>query len=847
MNYFGFGDRIDYKSFNALVYLLRKFKKLTASLILGESTLNTDYGDLQFTEGFVSKGNNWILEDSVTVTSNNVLPNCFYTLVFSVIDVNTSGVVNRRSVRVESGSTGENGTLELTIPLDLISNDEVFLPDFSLEVIFDEHEYYTPLPNVEFSLSVDKLLVNEGEIATIHGVLLDGTGSPLIGRSVPVVVGGRLIPCVTDSNGVIEYMYTGTGVIGRVDVSAFGESVFFYDGGLLIATVTGKDIALRNIGTGGDVLIGWGDGTTDTVNNPQRLTHTYSDGLNEHTIIFYGTVTSLGNQCFNGSGLTSVVIPDSVTRLGDACFFECTGLTSVVIPDSVTSLGDYCFIECTGLTSISIPDSVTSLGDYCFMRCTGLTSISIPDSVTSLGDFCFVECIGLTSISIPDSVTSLGDFCFHACLSLLDYELYWETSPIQYNSSNMPVNTNTVFTVPYGTTQTYVDANYPLNRLVERQPLIPLNTSLSIQSDKVSVYTDESVVISGTLLDENDNPVKQASIKLYDGSTLIDTMQTDNTGVYSKTLTGLTTGTHSLHTSFDATTGYNASTSTNISITVSEHQYDLTVSCSTPIIQTGDSAIVTVSLTRDGGAYSGETLSYTVMHGTTQIDTGSVVTDSDGTATISYTGTGVGDVTFEVSYGTLLQKTYELEDLLKYDTCQTDKTSSYTSPTVFRGSGTPLFAFENGYGYKLGKSTGLGDVWLPIYDITGLTSYKIEFDQYCNNNNNSSNNGILFYKDSNNYHEFFYAIQSSCNYFNLTSINGSINYTNPSASNISSNTWVHYEVTVENGSIALKVTRNDTVLYQNTYTLAVNPVKVGVVTGWSTGHSYVKNIKVKAL
>ena len=194
-----------------------------------------------------------------------------------------------------------------------------------------------------------------------------------------------------------------------------------------------------------------------------------------------------------------------------------------------------------------------------------------------------------------------------------------------------------------------------------------------------------------------------------------------------------------------------------------------------------------------------------------------------------------------------LQETYEVQDLLKYDTCQTDKTSSYTTPTVFRGSGTPLFAFESGYGYKLGKSTGNGDVWLPIYDITSLTSYKIEFDQYCNSKNNTSNSGILFYKDNTNYHELFYAIQATCTFFNLTCINGTVNYQNPSASNVTVNTWLHYEITVNNNSISLKVTYNNTVLYQNTYTMAVSATKIGVLTGWEVGYSYVRNIKVKAL
>lgn len=58
---------------------------------------------------------------------------------------------------------------------------------------------------------------------------------------------------------------------------------------------------------------------------------------------------------------------------------------------------------------------------------------------------------------------------------------------------------------------------------------------------------------------------------------------------------------------------------------------------------------------------------------------------------------------------------------------------------------------------------------------------------------------------------------------------------------------MHYEITVTNGSVELKVTQNDTVLYQNTYTLAVTPVSVGILNGWNAGYTYVKNIKVKSL
>jgi len=116
--------------------------------------------------------------------------------------------------------------------------------------------------------------------------------------------------------------------------------------------------------------------------------------------------------------LVSVIIPDSVTTIGNNAFVDCTNLTSITIPDSVTSIGDDAFSYCSSLTSVTIPDSVTRIGERAFSRCTSLTSVTIPDSVTSIGDEAFSVCESLTSVTIPDSVTSIGISTFEYCTSL---------------------------------------------------------------------------------------------------------------------------------------------------------------------------------------------------------------------------------------------------------------------------------------------------------------------------------------------------------------------------------------------------------------------------------------------
>lgn len=214
--------------------------------------------------------------------------------------------------------------------------------------------------------------------------------------------------------------------------------------------------------------VNWGDGTSTQVNGQEgRVSHTYEDGLNNHEIIIENVIF-LGEYCFaNASNITSVFIPKKVNEIESDCFSNCTGLNNINIPNTITQLDDDTFTGCTGLTSINIPSSVTKIIGA-FKGCTGLTSIVIPPSVTELTWSAFENCTSLTSVTIPSSVIDFYGYVFNSCDSLIDYQLYWTSEIPSYDSDNMPDNENTVFTIPYGKTEDYVEAGYPSEKLVER-------------------------------------------------------------------------------------------------------------------------------------------------------------------------------------------------------------------------------------------------------------------------------------------------------------------------------------------------------------------------------------------
>ena len=169
----------------------------------------------------------------------------------------------------------------------------------------------------------------------------------------------------------------------------------------------------------------WGDYgyaiTTVIINNGVTSIGNYAffycDSLTNITIP--SSITDIGYNAFSGCrSLTNITIPNGVTCIGDGAFSNCNGLTDIAIPDSVIGIDSYAFLGCSSLTSITIPEGVTCIDEGTFSGCSGLTNITIPDGVTSIGDHAFSGCSGLTNITIPDGVTSIGDYAFSYCSSL---------------------------------------------------------------------------------------------------------------------------------------------------------------------------------------------------------------------------------------------------------------------------------------------------------------------------------------------------------------------------------------------------------------------------------------------
>lgn len=132
-------------------------------------------------------------------------------------------------------------------------------------------------------------------------------------------------------------------------------------------------------------------------------------------VIISNEVENIYDCAFEHHNLSSVVIPNTVTRIGDYAFYGCHNLTSVSIPNSVKMIGKDAFAHCEKLSSVYIEDGVNTIGSNAFFYCEQLSSINLPNSITSIGDGAFYECRKLSDINIPNSMTSIGMRAFARC------------------------------------------------------------------------------------------------------------------------------------------------------------------------------------------------------------------------------------------------------------------------------------------------------------------------------------------------------------------------------------------------------------------------------------------------
>ena len=137
------------------------------------------------------------------------------------------------------------------------------------------------------------------------------------------------------------------------------------------------------------------DATKKTVNVFAANTDISGDLVIPETVEMDGveyTVTLVGGGAFKScSGLTSVVIPNTVKEISGSAFKWCSGLTSVTLPEGLQKISNQAFNQCFNLASVTIPSTVTAIEYDAFKACSKLSPLSVPDGVTTIEYDAFSE------------------------------------------------------------------------------------------------------------------------------------------------------------------------------------------------------------------------------------------------------------------------------------------------------------------------------------------------------------------------------------------------------------------------------------------------------------------------
>ena len=183
------------------------------------------------------------------------------------------------------------------------------------------------------------------------------------------------------------------------------------------------------------------EGSSYTVETGTKSIWSYAfSGASIESIVLPHTVTEIGQGAFNGAKLKSVELPDSVTTVGEGAFSSCKELVSAKLSQNLKSLSYNMFNNCPKLNTVYIGDNTFNIEGRAFYACESLTDVSMPQNLKNLGESAFSYCTslerlelptgisaipsgafsssGIKSLVIPDSVTTITGGAFYGCSKL---------------------------------------------------------------------------------------------------------------------------------------------------------------------------------------------------------------------------------------------------------------------------------------------------------------------------------------------------------------------------------------------------------------------------------------------
>ena len=115
--------------------------------------------------------------------------------------------------------------------------------------------------------------------------------------------------------------------------------------------------------------------------------------------------------------ITTVIVEEGVTEVGNVAFCNFPKLTWVELPSTLERIGDYAFCINDMLRMVEIPESVKTIGQGAFYGCEELRQIDLPSGLTSLGAEALQDCTKVERLHLPAGLTEIGEGAFGGCMA----------------------------------------------------------------------------------------------------------------------------------------------------------------------------------------------------------------------------------------------------------------------------------------------------------------------------------------------------------------------------------------------------------------------------------------------
>ena len=131
------------------------------------------------------------------------------------------------------------------------------------------------------------------------------------------------------------------------------------------------------------------------------------------------TINQAGHlYSFYKTSIQEVVIPETVTKIGEAAFRECKSLEKVFLPSKLKEIHESAFMYCESLYFIELPSSLEYLSTDVFDGCKSLKSLRIPQNCLRDLMLLVLGNSGIETIELSEGITSIPDKGFWAMHTL---------------------------------------------------------------------------------------------------------------------------------------------------------------------------------------------------------------------------------------------------------------------------------------------------------------------------------------------------------------------------------------------------------------------------------------------